>query len=389
MHNRMVLKGCLSLFLFLLGAGNLYAVVTNDFTILKNLNEEWMVYDQDREGYVPHALQTPLRTNSVSFMLDLTEYNSYTFRCCVQEGTSLFIDQKIASRFDAAGCHTYSIDSLREVYEKKWIFITLYNPSLASKQLKTLITGDRIQLLVHGSEKTDVLNIQPRESAAFKNFFILGLLLLLAIMAALYNLYPKSFREYFGIAKVFTSRLREESIIASRPVSTINTVFLAMYCALLSFLLIVVWHQLEGIPPSFRFVNLDNFTGLAFSWALFTVIVFFAIILKFLLVAAMSSLFNMKLLATVHFFDFVRISLLFMILTLGVVSLSILSFPSLNVFNGKLVLFFMLFLSFIIVLVLFLKLIRASSFRNLQLFSYLCTTEILPFLIGFKFFLNL
>lgn len=364
-----------------------FAGVNNDFTILKNLNQEWMVYDQDRTSYVPYVLQTPFRTSSISFMLDLAGNKEYILQCCIQKGTSLFIDQKIISKFNEAGCHQYSIDSLYKTYGKESVFITLFNPSLKREKIKTLIV-DEVKLL-QDQEQANVLTISRREFSGFKDFFILGILFILIFMAALYNLYPKSFNDFHNVGKVFSFKLRDESIIASRPVSTVNLLFILMYCVMLAFLIIVIWQQIGGVPNSFGFINLSNLGNLSLSLILFTLLIFLAVIVKYILISAMSRLFDMKAFSTIHFFDFIRMSLMFMIFLLVMTTFLLLTFNSLPAFAFKWIIYFIVFFAFIIVLMLFFKLLSTYSFRNIHLFSYLCTTEILPMLIGFKFFLDL
>ena len=95
---------------------------------------------------------------------------------------------------------------------------------------------------------------------------------------------------------------------------------------------------------------------------------------------------NLRELDQIHFFEFVRISIF--IYSAGSVFMVILLLAYYLPAPGHFVwvIYLVAFLSVVRIVLLYLKFLRLSTFRNLYLFSYLCTTEILPLIIGFKIF---
>lgn len=360
----------------------------DNFETIRNLQNDWLLYDWERASYVPYILNTPFQANSLSFLLGTEENAGYSLRLCIQKGASLFIEQNIITKFNQAGCYNFSIDSIHQRYAKKKVFITIYHPLLKKELTRTHIINDLSERRSDELKDRDIIQLQARGKGIFNDFFIIGLLLISAFVAALFNLYPKTFHDFYKLDKTFSLKSRDESRLVSSPINGITLVFLFVYSVVFSFLIIVIWHQLGGVPKFLGFVNFSNLSGMGISWAIFSVLIFIAILAKYIVISAVTSLFNIKDFASIHFFDFIRMSQVFMIFILIMVSLLELSFQSYQEIGFKLVIYLAIFFSIIIVLVLFFKLLRSSTFRNIHLFSYLCTTEILPLLIGFKIFLN-
>ncbi|RZJ88431.1 MAG: DUF4271 domain-containing protein, partial [Hymenobacter sp.] len=104
---------------------------------------------------------------------------------------------------------------------------------------------------------------------------------------------------------------------------------------------------------------------------------------KLLLVEGLSYIFDLRLLATIHYREFLRTTLLVGLLV-PVVLLLLLSLnaywpPVVEVANG-----FVLILLTITVLRVARTLHQRASLLNLHLFAYLCATEILPLAVLLK-----
>jgi len=104
-----------------------------------------------------------------------------------------------------------------------------------------------------------------------------------------------------------------------------------------------------------------------------------------MLIKVLCSLLNVDKIAQIHFFDFIRLSLIFVGSTFLVASSLYLSNLKVQIAFTIVLYLFMALLGVRIIILLF-KLIGDTSFRKIHLISYLCTTEILPLLIGIRIF---
>src|SRR5690606_28145111 len=201
--------------------------------------------------------------------------------------------------------------------------------------------------------------------------------------------YPKTFSEYYNLGHVLSLRWREDNIFGSRAISSTNLLFLFVYSLAMSFVILTLWYETGGAPQEMGFIAYSKFSSSFLSWLLLAVFVFVLMIFKYFLIWITSSLLGFKELISFHFLDFMRISQLLILLLLAITTISIISFRDLITPDGIIFPYIILLCISITFILLFIKLLSSSSHRNVHLFSYLCTTEILPMIIGIKFFLNL
>ena len=368
------------------------AEINDSIRIIRDLKRSLLVYDASQESFVPHAFNTPVKGNAVSVMLNMKESSEGMLYICGQPNTALFIEQKIVASQAAEACIMLNIDSLYAIYgdtEKESLFITAYHNNLDINELQFSIVKKLSENEMAQLENSSGIDAISRSVSSFKDFYIIGLLIILSLIAMIKAAYPKIFQEFYSISKIFSFKWREDSLIASRAINTINLVFLVVYSLVFAFIVVVLWHETDSTPEQLNFIGFSNFYSSFFSWISITFFVFIIIILKYLVIYISSSLLGFKDLISFHFLDFIRVSQLFMFLILAAISLSMISFydfinPGSDAFSY--IVFFCILLT---TALLFFKLLSSTTYRNMHLFSYLCTTEILPLIISIKFFLNL
>jgi hypothetical protein len=229
------------------------------------------------------------------------------------------------------------------------------------------------------------VQIRKRTRDQFTNFFVVAILIMSAFYAFLINRYPKGHRDFFNLSKAFSLSLKEEKVLTQRNMSTANTMFFCLYGMSIALVIILFWRIFGGIPEILEFVTLTTFWSCLFSWIALSAIAFCVVELKYLLIRILCSLLNVEKIAQIHFFDFMRIGLIFICTTLMVASVLYLSDWN-QVVSFKVVLYAFIALLGIRIIILLFKLIGETSFRKIHLISYLCTTEILPLLIGIRIF---
>jgi hypothetical protein len=179
--------------------------------------------------------------------------------------------------------------------------------------------------------------------------------------------------------------LKEEKVLTQRNMGTANILFFCLYGMIIALVIILFWKVFDGIPELFEFISLSTFRSSLFGWLALSAIAFCVVELKYLLIKILSSLLNVGKIAQIHFFDFISIGLIFVSTTLIAASAFYLSSIDRSMVFTVLLYIFVFLLGVRIMILLF-KLIGEGSFRKIHLISYLCTTEILPLLIGIRIF---
>ncbi len=357
----------------------------SDQNIKKDLKNEWLVYNQKHDIYVPFIENTGQSTNSFAFFIKKNESNGEHLHCCVQAGTSFFIEEKIIAFYDTKKCFKLNVDSLFKAYHKKNLYISVYNESLRLDEFETYIVSHqkKRQTAVENTENTLI----QREANDIKNFYIIAFLLFASLLGVAYNTNPKSFKEYYGINKTFSFKLRQDDNIKLSLFDRFTLAILFLHSTFIAFVLVVIFKTQNDALGNLITLKYHGLTLALYDWLKLSIIVFFFLLLKFLLIQAVSKLMRFAEIEKIHFFEFLRLSIF--IYSLALISVLAVMFSSYNpvVGNYNWVLYLVGGLSIFRVIFLYLKFLRMVTFKNLYLFLYLCATEIFPLLMGFKIFI--
>ncbi len=352
---------------------------------VQDLQKHWLTVDRSGERYVPHVAGTTLNYPVIGMLINTSAEAGLILECCFSGGTAVFINNRIVDRTNTRICRYLNIDSLAEVYADDEIFISFYADQLDPATLKTTLHAK--QKIIPGKVQEDnTAQVKKRVSNDFANFYILAVLFISGFYAFLINQFPKAYRDFFNFSKAFSPSLKEEKVLAQRTTTTANALFMWGHSMVISLVILMFWKILGGIPDVFQFISLQTIKSSIISWLIFALLVFATIGLKYILIRTLCSLLNFEKIAQIHFFDFIRLSMIFASFTLIV--LTIIFFIR---FDYQLMPFTIVLYAFIAFLVVrmgivLLKLIAGSTFRKIHLISYLCTTEILPLLIGIRIF---
>lgn len=352
---------------------------------IEDLQSHWLTVDRTGKSYVPYVLGSSLNYPVIGLLLNTTSKAGLILECCVPQGTSVFVNNQIVDHSDTRICRFYNIDSLGALYAQDDVFISFYKKNISPSSLTTrLLIKQPLAQTVPTADRT--AQILKRPVSGFTNFFFSIILVIAGYYAFLINQYPKAYRDFFNFSKAFSPTLKEEKILSQRTMNTANALFLWGHSMIVGLVIILFWNALGGIPDVFGFVGLHSFKSSLLSWLILSLIVYVTIGLKYLLIKTLCSLLNFEKIAQIHFFDFFRLSMMFaspVLVVLTVIHLNVLDYQ-ITPYRVLLYVFIALLVARIVVLLL--KLIGGSSFRKIHLISYLCTTEILPLLIGVRIF---
>jgi hypothetical protein len=211
---------------------------------------------------------------------------------------------------------------------------------------------------------------------------LLGLLLVGLLYGTVRSAYPAGLASALQVGDLLELKGNSQNFLV-RPAFTLLNLVLVMLFALSLALLLTALHtdfsslplvnQLLKVPESATLAKIGLYTGLIIAF----------IISKFLLVEGLSYVFDLRPLATVHYREFLRTTLVVGLLA----PLALFLFLSLNTYwppivgiaNG-----FVLIMLSVTVLRVAQTLHQRASLLNLHLFAYLCATEILPLAVLLK-----
>ena len=252
---------------------------------------------------------------------------------------------------------------------------TLNNPNqfLGEVYSEESISGNRVYASLHNSE---------RDSKWISNNILIILFLAASIIMVVIKInYDKRYFNILSVNKIFTIRLNEGDQSRARIMDRDNLVFSGLYVFLASGLIYFL-----SVAQNEVFLGVEANGLVAFLKILLVVSI--SLIAKIILVAVASNLFGNSKIPAFYLKEMLNINLFFIVILFFSSILILLFSGAIPAFWFDLTVYGILFLYITRSILLYFKILKLSGFTNLYLFSYFCTTEIFPFLIGLKYFLR-
>lgn len=379
---------CILCLLLSLPAWAQLSVKGETYQEVRSLKRELLQYNESYETYLPYLEGQGSASNAAVLQLNLQENRAYNLALKAQEQTAVLINNQMVDYIADTSVHLYSLDSLATLYPDSSI-LSLYHPRLDLSQVKLALASK--QPYTRNVEQQDMggefLEMLWRPEAVFNNFFIVATLMLLAGFAILRSVYPKVFSSYYNLERAFAARVRDEPNFQMKLSGRGHLAYLIHYSLLFSFLLLLVVRYQQHVPRELSFLLEASFGTLVSRWLFLSAAVLLFQLVKYVLLQLMTGIFNLKDFAGIHFFDFLRISLFFYTFLFAGAIILYWAVGGGELAGAGLLLNIAAGFAVLRVLIIYLKLVQAGSFRKTYLFSYLCTTEILPLLIGLRLLL--
>ncbi|HYG39903.1 MAG TPA: DUF4271 domain-containing protein [Cytophagales bacterium] len=351
----------------------------NQFRVVKDLRSELLVYDPDFSSYVPYNSEIHSGTNFITIQLDSSLNKKYSCILYISKGSSLFFDNKLYEKSDKEGW--IQLKS-REINNSKWL--TIFHPS-GKLPFNKIFYGLKINSKAPPKLLENKLEARPVFSITFQNFFIIVFIIILILLAVLKVFNNKAYNEFYSIRRNTLAIGKDQSFIFKKPLNRNNIASLFIHCLIFVFVFFIIQFFTDGLIQLSLFNRQNSLSQLLLSYFTFVGIAFGVYILKFILIAFISYLYNVTEYKLVHYFNFIKLSMVFYLLILPFISIIYLWFDRLN---ERLIInvIFLCLIGFSIakIIVISYNLNKIRQFRNLYLFSYLCATEIIPLFIVFK-----
>ncbi|MTI33320.1 DUF4271 domain-containing protein [Xanthovirga aplysinae] len=381
-----ILWKCLVLFFCILGVslrGYSQQDEVSDYKLAKDFTPEWLIYENQSQTYVPYVLNTPFHNTSASFTLSTEKFSGSTLFYEVQGGSTLFIDRKIVAFFPKDTIRLFNLDSLVEVFQKQDLFVTLYNPEFIPRENRIGILADEVAFSEISNDRVHT-TLEIRSSESKNNFMISSFLLIALLLTIVINKYSRTSRGFFSLNHFFWTKGGRDALGMNRATPNFSFGLVLLYALLQAYVWLITAPFLENLHLAFARMGELNFSGYSLLWLKISAVIIAFLLLKYVLIALVSSLFGVSDLRNVHFFDFLKIGLIgYLILAI----LLLIFFTNRAFFSPVYsIILPILFLTvlFFRVLILLIKLISVQKLSGVQLFSYLCGTEILPLIVGLK-----
>lgn len=339
-----------------------------DVLVKENVNPYIYVYDEKASQFLPYIKKLHKKTKTISFVFNQSELKNTFLKFVHNSDVSIFLNNSIIEYVEKENVLFLDIDSLCATIQDEHINLTFHSIELPIEVEKVDLYVRKLNTKIQKGEHYPVFT----RSANSNNFvIIITILLLLAYVYAKYS-YTKLFNWYFDFTKILINAKVEENIVVS-VFGREALMLLSLNACVLSFVFINLLSEKQFLELNIS----GGYLALFFIVLLISALIF---VVKYLLLKLVCNYLGESMLAKLHFFEFHRLLTLILLLSLP---LSLyLKFSDHTVYWMTNVVI-ALFLTSLIRIIFVIN--KATTFRNLYLFSYICTTEILPVIFTFKF----
>lgn len=341
--------------------------------VKKDLAPEWLYYHEGR--FVPYR-ESDVDTDVVYLHLRIPLAKGQFLAVNGIEPINVFVNNKLAATGTSL---LLNIDSLARAFYTRDLQVAIYQPGLTGKTVHTALVT-----INQGSSPGTGNTFRP--AYHFRDFGILAGLLLTVLVVVIVRLNPKLAADYFSVGKIVSLR-EDESQLLTRIGNSTNILFYVYCSLLLGYFFMIVFHFLPDDYRASLFFEAETFWGSMLQWLKVSSVILMILIAKIILVLNFSYLFGITEVGGLHFFNWVRMIVVFFGALTAVLFVYFISHGSNENTHGFFLKLVVWFTGGWMVLI-FLKLGGRANVSMFHLFSYICATEVIPFLLIIKVLYN-
>lgn len=351
-----------------------------DFLVKEDLRLNWMYYDAsdaimlpflDNNRTRPVAIHQSIATDFGAEAILLVDF---------PEETSLLINEKFIRTYESSHEALFHLDSLTSGLNGQALNITLYNQKGFMEPVNAKIGFE------HSSFDAS-LNVNPitdRPEDGSQDYLKVIILSIFTFFVVLYVVFPLDLLEFFSITSLIMFRYTDTAFTKYRTLTKTQALVIVFQAALLAATILIFTNYYYNPFGDVFFVRIN----LVFGWLVIFILVLIAIFFKYVLIGMMSTLFGISDKINFYFIEYLRMAMIFYTMVFVVISFMIVNrmYVLQPLLEGMVIM--IVAFNLIRFFVIYFKFRKTVSIKNLHLFSYLCTTELIPLIIGFKFFLK-
>lgn len=361
-------------------------VLKENYTVIKNLNESWLVFDKKYDDYVPYIGSRHFNYQSFSQNFEIENYQGYNLLIYSPKDAYIFIDGTFQIKLFKEVWKDIKIDSLKLKHKNKAnILLTVFADQPSIEGIEMLVVYKTKQKIEAFSEDTLQTALKPRKFTEFNNFSILFSVLLLSLISFIYNFQDKLLVKFIDLKDLFTIKKRIDSNLINRPFELGNVLFMILLSMSIAMIMMIIEFNFTPILPQlFSEINSASLLSLTSQFLNLSFLILLTFILKYFFISIISSLYQLEKISNLHFFKNLQATGTFAFFLFFIIVLfSIYSFgPTENNKSFYVVVISCFYL--LRVLLLFFIILKSNPIKNLYLFSYLCIVELIPLFIGIR-----
>ena len=357
-----------------------------EFDLIENLSDQWLVYDNVYQSYVPYLQDRYPVQYTLNLVLDPAKYRSYRLLLEAEQPCYLFVQSKLVRLIGAQERVSLDLDSIQNLAKSQTLLLTLYNPEGHAVAPLAQVVFPHVQhVQVATVTAKDELEAKLRTKNTFTNFLIVAAVFVLGLYAFLWNYHPKAFSQYFNLRFMVPGALREDVPLINKPLSGGSLLFVLAHSFLLSLFYITVQQSSDKLFANILVVDATGqFWPVVQYFLMMSGLIFALLLGKYLLIQAVGSVFKLSGVTHVHFYEYLLFSRVFYTVVVFLQFALFLVAPVWVSVIAEVVIWIVLLFNIVRIVIINSVLSRLTSAKNLYLFSYLCTTELIPLLIGIK-----
>jgi hypothetical protein len=340
------------------------------FVLKKDLKENWQIFVND--SYSTFNADEKVRT--VYFYVNANLYKgdhlvlTSDFPVSVLLNGKLICDRKLKLALP--------MDSLSGLASSSSLFFGIHqDQEIDPSELNTTI---ETKAIVNTKEQAE--SYPFKKKTFFRDFVITSVLILIIFLTSTIRLNPRLSSDYFSVTKIFSLRDNDDDDQLYNRLTSGNILFYFFTSLVLAFFIIVIGQFTEiGLPA----LKVSGYGDGWLTWIRISAIIFGFLFVKMIVIYLMASLFGIRDISGFHFFNFTRL----LLVSVGTLALVIAVYYILRGQQKGFYFFLYEFVSWILVgwiILFFLKLTNRVQRSGFHLFSYICATEIIPFLLIVK-----
>jgi len=361
------------------------------YQVVASLEDSWVVYDEKYSAYVPYIEKVHSNIKTISQTLNYPKYERFSLSFYGIENLCIFIDHRLYFIADKNKRYTFNIDSIisRIIPKKRNVFISFWQPDgdLPFKRIYKVLPKTNHDYKNTTTAATAI--VVPQEKSLLNNYFIIVVLLLCAVYALLKSRYLNTFQSFHNIKNIF-SPLNIDANLLLKPLSGVNLFFILAFCFLLSFVL----QSIEYLPAQTGKNGIMTLSGIInphgptylfpLKLPVDAIFIFLLLIIKYCLLLIVSWLLKCRQFIKYHYLDTMSIIQIFGLIFLPIVALLVHKHIVGEAFISNLIFYILIFILCFTLLRTIILLNKLTSFRNLNFFSYICATELIPSIVLVK-----
>lgn len=349
------------------------------------LSSDWLIHDADRNRLILYLPDYHVPSHAYYQWVTLQPTHPLLISFTAREGQSLFLDNRLV--FTATSTAPYTLDLSKLLPSGSAAgphLLCVWHPEVAPNLSSFTNTEPIVTTAASPSKTPNQALAQPvARSHPGENVFLCFLLLIGLLYGGIRATYQPGFARIYQIEGLWSRSAAQQDFLIKPTVTWLNILLVLVFSLSFALLLVAIHTNVQNIVILRRLFDVPE-SALVVRVLLYTVLIAGFVLGKYIFLELLSYIFDVGELVLVQYREFIR-TILFLGLFLPLVMLLYLGLNQtlpetvLWVSNGVVSL---LLVGTVIRVARTLH--RKTSLFNLHLFSYLCTTEVIPLVILLK-----